>query len=209
MALLAACAIPLAGQNTKGEFWPEADIYVNCGSQVRLVFVDAFPQVQSADNRQGAFTYYFDIALKPAFRRELRRDEDVFRKRYLTFRAGYRYSTSLVNGDSSSENRIIAESTWRAPLPVPGKFVLVNRNRGEFRFEKERPFFMRYRNRIWLERDVELGGFVFTPYIFDEIFYDTSKSAWVPNRFAAGVAAAGQQAPRGGTLLSPTERPSG
>ena len=187
MALLAASAFPLSGQNTKGEFRPESDVYVNLGPQVRLVFVDAFNQAQSADNRRGAFTYYFDTALKPVFRRELRRDEDVFRQRYLTFRAGYQYTTSFVNGDSSSENRIIAESTWRAPLPVPGHFVLVNRNRGDFRFVKGKPFSMRYRNRIWVERDVELGRFVFTPYIYDEIFYETSKSAWVPNRYAAGV----------------------
>jgi hypothetical protein len=65
--------------------------------------------------------------------------------------------------------------------------VAFDRNRGDFRFVKDKPFYMRYRNRIWLERDVALGRFVFTPYVYDEIYYDTSKSAWVPNRYAIGL----------------------
>ncbi len=177
--LLTAAALPLAAQNSKNEFWPELGIYANQGDRLRIAFIDSFK------NPNGQFAYYLDIALKPIFRRELRNRDDVFRQRFLTFRAGYQYSTSLVNGDNSSENRAIAESTARYPLP--GKVVVVDRNRGDFRFVKGQPFSMRYRNRLRVERDFELAGVVFTPYAYDEIFYNTKYGAWNRNRYAAGV----------------------
>jgi hypothetical protein len=183
--LLTVAFFPLTAQNAKDELWPEIDFYANLGDKFRVVFVDSFNQDQSTKNRQGAFTYFLDFALKPLFRRDLRDREDVFRRRFLTFRVGYRYSTSFESNDPSSENRAIVESTGRYPLP--GKFVVTDRNRGEFRFIKEQPFSMRYRNRLTAERDVRLEGFVFTPYAYGEIFYDTRYSAWNQNRYAFGV----------------------
>jgi Protein of unknown function (DUF2490) len=176
---------PLAAQNSKEEFWPEIDIYVNQGSKTREIFVDSFNQDQSTRYREGSFSYFLDLALKPVFRRDLREREDVFRRRFLTFRAGYQYTTTLVDADSSSENRIIAESTARVPLPA--KFVVADRNRGEFRFIRGQAFFMRYRNRLMVERDVRLGRFVFTPYAYDEVFYDTRYGVWNRSRYAWGL----------------------
>jgi hypothetical protein len=46
---------------------------------------------------------------------------------------------------------------------------------------------MRYRNRLHLERDVKHGRFVCTPYVYDEIFYDTRSGSWTPNEYALGV----------------------
>ncbi len=184
LALLSVGAFPLAAQSVKDEFWPEADLYINYGLHMRSVIIDSFNQDQNTKDRQGSFSYLFDIALKPVFRRELRKHDDVFRQRFLTFRAGYQYTTSFINGDPTSVNCIIAESTWRVALP--GKFVIVNRNRGEFRFTNDKPFSMRYRSRIWIERDLKLHRFVFTPFVFDEIYYDTGKSAWVPNQYCLG-----------------------
>jgi Protein of unknown function (DUF2490) len=183
--LLTAAASPLAAQNVKDEFWPEFDIYVNQGSHLRIVFIDSLNQDQSSRDAQGSFSYFLDFALKPFFRRDLREREDVFRRRFLTFRAGYQYTTSFVNGDSSSENRIIADSTARYPLPA--KIVVSDRNRGDFRFLKGQPFSMRYRNKLNVERDVRLGRFVFTPYAYDEIYFDTRYSAWNQNRYAFGL----------------------
>jgi hypothetical protein len=185
LLLLSVLPCRLYGQNRKNEFWPEVDFYVTRGPQQRIVIIDSFNQDQDIKNKQGSFAYYFDFALKPFFRRDLRGQEDVFRKRYLSFRAGYQYTTSFINGESSSQKTIIAESTSRVHLP--GKFVLLDRNRGDFRFAKDKPFSMRYRNRLWAERDFKIGGFVFTPYVYDEIYFDTSKGAWVPNRYAAGL----------------------
>ena len=185
LALVAGCAFTQAAQNTKDEFWPEGDIYINYGLRIRSVVIDSFNQDRETKDRQGTFSYLLDFATNPVFRRELRGHEDVFRQRLLSFRAGYQYTTSFVNSDPSSVKSIIAESTWRAPLP--GKFVISDRNRGELRFTSGEPFSMRYRQRIWIERDLKLGPVVFTPFVFDEIYYDISKSAWVPNQYAAGL----------------------
>jgi hypothetical protein len=177
--LLTAAALPLAAQNSQGQFWPELDIFANRGDRLRIVFIDSF------EGQKVQFGCYLDIALKPVFRRELRNRDDVFRRRFLTFRAGYQYSTAVANNDSSSENRAIAEATARYLLP--GKLVVVDRNRGDFRFVKGQPFSMRYRNRLRVERDFAVAGLVFTPFAYDEIFYSTKYGAWNRNRYAAGV----------------------
>ena len=65
--------------------------------------------------------------------------------------------------------------------------MLSDRNRGEFRFIKGQGFSTRYRNRLRAERDLGLGRFVFTPFAYDEIFYDTRYDVWNRNRYAFGV----------------------
>jgi hypothetical protein len=183
--ILAGSAIVGHSQTTKSEVWPEVDIYVNADPRTRVVFVDSFNQDQQSRNTQGSFTYFFDFALSPIFRRELRQREDVFRRRFLTFRAGYQYSTSFVGDDSSSEHRAIAESTAR--YPILWKFVVTDRNRAEFRFIKGEPFSMRYRNRLWIERDLRVRRLVCTPYTYVEAFYDTRYDAWTTVRYTVGV----------------------
>src|SRR5438552_1770380 len=88
LLFLAAAGKPARSQNTKNGFWPELDTYVNYGSRLRVVFVDSFDQDQNTRHLQGSFGYFLDVALKPLFRRELREREDVFRRRFLTFRGG-------------------------------------------------------------------------------------------------------------------------
>jgi hypothetical protein len=183
--LLAATAVPLIAQNAQREFWPEINYYTELGSRFRLIFVDSFTRDQNTKYRQGSFTYYLEYALRPVFRRDLRNREDVFRRRYLTFRAGYRYVTSLSRGNDYSENRIIAESN--AKYPLLWKFVATDRNRGDFRFTKGEPFSMRYVNRLKLERDLRLGRFVFTPYGFAEFYYYTKYGAWAQTTYEFGV----------------------
>jgi hypothetical protein len=183
--LLTGAALPLPAQNSKDEFWPELAIYANRGQILRFVFIDSFDQDQSNRNQQGSFAYYVDVALKPVFRRELRERGDVFRRRYLTFRAGYQYTTTFVSGNPDSENRIIAESTSRYHLGAG--FVASDRNRGEFRWIKAKPFSMRYRNKLMIERDCRVRGFGFTPFVYAEAYYDTRYAAWNRNRLAFGV----------------------
>jgi len=65
--------------------------------------------------------------------------------------------------------------------------VISDRNRGEFRFIKGQSFSARYRNRLRLERDFKDSWFVCTPYVYDEIFYDTRYDRWIPNRYAFGL----------------------
>jgi len=183
--LLLAPASPANAQSVRYEVWPEIDIYVKLGDRFRFVWIGSFNQDQDEKNREGAFNYFLEFALRPVFRRELRDQEDVFRRRFLTFRAGYQYSTSLAAGDSRSENRAIAEST--AKYPLGAGFVILDRNREEFRFLKGKPFSMRYRNRLTGELDLRLRRLVYTAYAYGEIYYDTQYSAWNQYRYAFGL----------------------
>ena len=186
LCLLSAGAwgIPAAAGSTGGEFWPEFGLYVQQGQVVRLEFVGSANSNPTTDSWAGNFTFYVNTALKPVFRQALRNRDDVYRSRYLTLRAGYRRRTNLTPGNSVSENRGILELTSRYLLPW--QLVISDRNRGEFRFIKGQPFSTRYANRLRVERDIKLGSFVFTPYAYDEIFYDTRYDQWTPNRYAFG-----------------------
>ena len=178
------CIIPAAGQST-GEFRPELGIYIQQGPVIRIEFVDSFSGAQSTHSWEGNFAFYVEAALKPVFRHELRERPDVYRNKYFALRAGYRYHTSLTNGNSPHENRGILEFTSRYMLA--GKVVISDRNRGEFRFIQGQPFSTRYRNRLRLERDVRYGWFNCTPYAYDEVFYDTRYDQWTRNQYALGV----------------------
>ena len=181
----AAWSIPAPAQNTAGQFWPELGYYIQQGDILRLEITQSGAIDKTASGSQGNFSVYVRAALKPVFRRELRDRPDVYQNRYLSFRAGYRYRTSLSDGGTASENRGIIELIPQYHLPW--HLIISNRNRGEFRFIKGQSFSTRYRGRFQIERDFDLGRLVCTPYAYDEIFYDTRYDRWTPNRYAFGV----------------------
>jgi Protein of unknown function (DUF2490) len=183
--VLAEMCFPVLAQETAGQYRGELDVYLNTGPRTRVLiqsFYEDTPRTNSSDTNFAAF---FDLALRPLFRRPLRDTLDVFREKYLTFRAGYLRRTSVTDGQATRENRPILEVTARFPLK--NSFVVVDRSRGEFRFIENKPFSERYRNRLWMERDFKFEGLGLTPFVFDEVFYDTRYGAWTTNRLAAGV----------------------
>jgi len=162
------------------------DGYINLSPAVRLFLLTLFTDKLERGQWQGHFGVHFDFALNPVFRRELRSRDDVFRGRFLSFRAGYRYITSL--GESGSpylEHRWIVEVTSRVPLPK--KLVMIDSSRGELRFIGGQAFSTRYRNKLQLERDFSFGSLVLTPYINGQLYYDTRYDVWNRNRYSAGV----------------------
>jgi hypothetical protein len=183
--LIAGGSVSTASPNTQREFWPEVDAYVSLNSTTRLFLLSSFRNNQPGDTWHGDFGAHIDFALRPVFRRELRQKDDVFNKRFLSFQAGFRYISSLASGVRYLEHRWIVDCTPRYPLP--GNFIISDRNRGEMRFISGRPFSTRYRNQLQLERDFALGHVVYTPYISGEVFYDTRYDAWTQNRYSAGV----------------------
>ena len=180
--LAASCA---AEQENRQEVRPELDVYVSEGSRIRFIFQNLIQQGIGTAYSEGRFAYFVEFALRPLIRTELRRTPDVFRRKYLTFRAGYQYSTSFLNSSASSENRAIAE--FAAKYPLPRGFVLIDRNRGELRFIHDESASGRYRNRLWLERDLKLKTVALTPYAYDEIFFDTRYHDWSANRVVVGL----------------------
>ena len=186
LLLLTWFACKSAAQGVNDEFWPEVDGYFRLNEVTRLRLRTSFSANDETRTWQGDFGVHFDFALRPVFRRELRDDADVFRKRFLSFLAGYRYITSLGSGTPYLEHRWLVEMTSR--FPAPGKLVLIDRHRGEMRFISSKGFSTRYRNKLQLERDFRpVGGFRFTPYAYGELFYDTRYDKWNRKRYAIGM----------------------
>ncbi len=177
---------PAAPPDSQSEFWPEIDAFIGLNSTTRLFVRTSFKNHPTGDSWQGNFGLHFDFALKPVFRRQLRERDDVFERKYLSFRAGYQYLTSFTDHSSpSSERRWIVECTSRFLLP--GKLLLLDRNRGDLRFVSGQPFSTRYRNRLQLESDLKLDRVVVTPFVNAELFYDTRYDAWTRKRYSAGI----------------------
>jgi hypothetical protein len=69
---------------------------------------------------------------------------------------------------------------------MPWSVLLADRNRVDFRVISGRPFSWRYRNRVTLERNFYLRGYVFTPYVRGELFYDSRYDKIAKNSFVIG-----------------------
>jgi hypothetical protein len=175
-----------AAQDIRREFWPEANVYIERNDRLRFQLQNLFI-VDHPDYlyTQGSFTGWVDVALRPVFRRELRRRGDVFRSRFLTFRAGYRYVTRLGGSRATTESRGLIE--FMAKYPVPLKFVITDRSRLEFRFIHGQGYSTRYRNRLGIEHDLKAGPVQFTPYVYAEAFYDGRYDAWTTTRYNLGT----------------------
>lgn len=181
LALLFSC-VNAKGQNDPTQFAPEIDTYVHFNESFRVLLLAT--SVDNEASQQEDFGTYLELALKPIFRRRLRENDDVFKRRFLSFRAGYRYLDTF--GDSPSiEHRWIAEMTSRFPLP--GSLNVIDHNIGEFRLINNKPLSIRYRNTLQLERDFKVQRLVLTPYVNGELVYDTRYGAWYRDRYAAGV----------------------
>jgi hypothetical protein len=181
----AAGYLPAQGHTPSVEYWPELNFYLQQGETFRARVQDLAISNPITHAWNGYFTVFVEAALKPVFRQDLRNHEDVYRRRYLTFGAAYRYKSALTPGGAESENRAIVDLTSRYLLPW--QILLADRNRGEFRFIKGSGFSTRYRNLLRMERDLKRGSFVCTPYAYYEIFYDTRYDLWTPNRYAFGI----------------------
>jgi len=183
--LLAQICSPALAQDTAAEYRSELDVYLNTGSRTRVLIQNFFEDTPRTENSDTNFAGFFELALRPVFRRNLRDTLDVFRERYLTFRAGYLRRRSVTDGQVTRENRLILEFTARYPLK--SHFVIVDRNRGEFRFIQNKSFSERYRNRLWIERDFKTGSLGFSPFVYDEVIYDARFNALATNRLATGI----------------------
>lgn len=172
---------------TRGEFWPEIDIYINLKPKVRLFLLGTVSKAVEDGELFNA----------QAFEAQIGAHIDYIPNKHLILRTGYRYGRSLED-DSYREHRLLTEQTLRKLLP--GDVVLSDRNREDFRFLKG-DFSFRYRNRLTIEREFELKKRTLTPYVSGEVFYDTRYSTWNRNRLGAGVQISLRQGPLRKMLL--------
>jgi hypothetical protein len=171
--------IQVRAQETVKQFWPELDTYLTLSPKYRLFFIAA--QSIDRDSRKEITEIgpNLDITLKPILRMKVKA-LDPEKRKYLTFRVGYRY---LISHIGSNENRMILEVTPRFPLP---KLALVSdRSRIDLRWRDG--FSWRYRNRLSVEKAFQIHSFVFSPYARGEVFYDNAAGRWNRTSYSAGV----------------------
>lgn len=186
---LAFAPSPAAAQEaeTVEQFWPEANVYVRLNEGQRLFFLVAPVRERNVGQSEIQVGAHWEIGLSPRLRAgRLSEKYDADRLRYLRFRAGIRYATSLDESDTDEEWRGILELTPRARLP--GDIIGAFRNRGDLRWING-DFSWRYRPRVWLEREFGISTSVaLVPYGSAEIFYDSRYEAWSRTRYQLGVA---------------------
>ncbi len=175
----------LAQDNTRAEFWPETDIFVQLNAKSRLYFVYS---ATKTDDRQtyadGGLNINYDwygahtIMPKLVFR-------DPARTQLVMFRAGYQYTvTPEGSNPRSTEHTPTVEAHARAPLPW--KILASDRNRFDLRLVDGR-FLPRYRNRVKVERTFKIGRFELNPYAHVEVFYDWRWNTFNRYRYAGGM----------------------
>jgi hypothetical protein len=186
-ALLAAITIAAtcgSAQAQDSQVWPEVGAFVRLTPQTRL-YVLATTVEEARDSTSGEFGPNLDFYVRPIRDRKhwagFKLDES--KNRTLLLRVGYRYLPTF-DGDDPDEHRGIFEGTARYPL-VRGVLVS-SRNRLDLRFI-EREHSWRYRNRVSVERETEVGRLRVNPYLRFEVFYDSRVAAWSRTESVAGA----------------------
>jgi|SRR5207249_3991298 len=103
--------------------------------------------------------------------------------RYVTISPFYSHYAAELGVGSSPENR--TSLAFGVALPL-GRWTVSERNTVERRFRDPKDS-TRYRNRLQLERSIDLASASFRAFVSDEVFYDWSASAWARNRFLIGA----------------------
>ena len=183
MAFILATTATRAGSLFE-QFWPEADVYVRTSHNSRLFFQYNGSRVKDEGYNDGQIGVFMDYFLAPLDKRREHRHPDEARSRFVTFRIGY----VLDKTPSDIKNPYTAHSAVMELTPryfLPKRILLTDRNRGDLRFQNG-AFVPRYRNRLRLERQFELGRKALTPYAQAEAFYDTRYNAFYRLQYSAG-----------------------
>lgn len=161
---------------TSKQLWPEIDVYINVKPKVRIFLMGTLSKAVEDGEPRNAQTFEAQIGAHV----------DYIPNQHLVLRAGYRFGTSVGETEAPiKEQRFLTEQTLRRMLP--GNLRLSDRNREDFRFING-DFSFRYRNRVTLEREFPLfQERTITPYVSEEVFYDTRYQTWNRNRLTVGM----------------------
>jgi len=120
--------------------------------------------------------------VKPILNLRLR-DIDEDNDHFLVFGGGYEYLHTIRRGMLFVDHSIIAYAT---PHILVAGLLLSDRNRIESRWING-VYDFRYRNRVTIIRQSQVGTFRFAPYAYGEIFYNSIPDSWNQREYATGV----------------------
>jgi hypothetical protein len=133
---------------------------------------------------------YLHIERQPSAGRGFFEDRAAFTatfkaNKYVSLAPGFLYINRHFSvGQSDLEKRPSMAVTFTLPRL---RFTLSDRNLVERRFRQPQGNSTRYRNLLQLQYPFVVGGTKLTLLASDEVTYDSAVSAWVRNRFLAGL----------------------
>jgi Protein of unknown function (DUF2490) len=165
----------------ESEVLPELDFYLKLNKDVRF-------RVQAANTREGGdptqLTIGPDLELyvRPLVRLKdvTAFDLDDAKARPLVFTAGYR---DLATPGSPPTNRMELITTSHFPLKL--KLLLTDRNRADLDWTNG-AFKWRYRNRLQIEKPLDIRSYHPVPYISAEVYYQEQYQKWSTTELHAG-----------------------
>ena len=180
---LLALADPAAAQDVSTQFWPEIDTFVRLSDDMRI-YVPASNTREGTDDsdQDGTVGAYLDYYTSPIGKLNLVGPANAARRHRLLLRAGYGYTAG--DDGQPATSTLTAEATGR--MSIPWELLLSDRNRFDLAFTGG-DFDPRYRNRLRLERNVDLGKPTLTPYVYGEFFYSFDEGDWYKIRAAVGL----------------------
>ena len=174
-------ALPFAAGAQTFEVLPEIDAYYRFNPNLRAYF-------QAKDTREGGEPTTAEIGPSLDFHmKSLQKlveiakfDLDESKSQLLLFSVGYRY---LPTPGEPPTNRF--EPYVTIHLPSPGRLLLSDRNRADLDW-KSGSFSWRYRNRIDVERPMQIHSYHLSPYVSAEFWYTSQYSKWSTTSIFAG-----------------------
>ena len=156
------------GQEVESAFWPELDVTWNINHRYAVGALYQNRHFEEHDERQQAAGVFGDLLHLPRW----------------SVRAGYRHVWTEEESDpTTDENRGLVEYTVHS---IGREASFVSRTRYEARWLDD-GFSSRLRQRVQGERPLRIGKQRVTPFLSDEVFYDTRFGNIARNRARAGA----------------------
>jgi Protein of unknown function (DUF2490) len=182
VAVVLAVAGAAEAQDVSTQFWPELDTFVRLNDDMRVYVPASKTRVGTENSGQdGTVGIYLDYYALPLADLGLTGSANAPRARRLLLRVGYGFTAG--DDGQPATNTLTAEATGR--IHLPGEILLSDRNRFDLNFIGD-DFDPRYRNRLRLERNVDIGKTTVVAYAYGELFYDFDQGSLFRTRGTAG-----------------------
>jgi hypothetical protein len=180
---------PFFGPDQGFEIQPEVDVYYHVSEDARLLLEVQGMSIPTRGNGSIAVGAYGDWMLAPFFRNLVSPDQALTRA--LNLRLGVRYLDTLDPGATGSSQRLAIQLDVTPRYFLPWSILLSNRNRlqAQWQLGEADSFTFRYRGRLQVQREFDVGGVGLTPFVNVEFIWQSPPAMWVQFRMQAGLQA--------------------
>ena len=181
--LVLSAGIQAQSSRTLSEFDPGMTVAFDLSKKLRLDFAFGREKTDELSAAKWKVAGGFSIRIKP-LRKTLFDLIDTDRQHRFVVGAMYEYSKADEAGVEHIEHKVMLDGTFRNSLP--GRFLLTHRSRVELRW-LDNDFHWRYRDRLFLEKNLRTGRFRLTPFGGAEAVWDTRYNKFNIFKFTGGI----------------------